>query len=124
MQTCCEETKMYFHFWSFINSEIAHAVEILFHEDKYPLCYMFSRVLSDELAMQAARSPSHYKDLFSRYGDSHVKDKMVMRLSYLKHVDPYTGKTTSLYWNGPQGIDIQNTNLVPMGIYQHHHHKC
>ena len=29
------------------------------------------------------RAPSQYKDHLSRYGDSHVKDKMVARLSYL-----------------------------------------
>ena len=29
------------------------------------------------------RTPSQYKDLLSRYGHSHVKDKMVMRPSYL-----------------------------------------
>ena len=33
--------------------------------------------------------------IFLRYGDPHVKDKMVAR--------PYTAKTTSLYWDGPQG---------------------
>ena len=36
-------------------------------------------------------------------GDSHVKDKTVVRPSYLQHVDPYTGKTTSKYWDGPLG---------------------
>ena len=33
------------------------------------------------------------KTIFPRYGDSHVKDKTVVRPSYLKHGDPYTGKT-------------------------------
>ena len=40
------------------------------------------------------------KTVFPRYGDSHVKDKMVARQSYLKHGDPYTVKKTSLYWDG------------------------
>ena len=31
----------------------------------------------------ATRAPSQYKDHLSRYGDSHVKDKTVARLSYL-----------------------------------------
>ena len=35
------------------------------------------------------------------YGDSQVKDKTVARPSYLQHEDPYTGKTASLYWDGP-----------------------
>ena len=39
--------------------------------------------------------------VFPRYGDSYVKDKTVARPSYLKHGDPYTGETTSLYWDGP-----------------------
>ena len=37
------------------------------------------------------------KTVFPRYGDSHVKDKTVAR-----HGDPYTGKTTSLYWDVPE----------------------
>ena len=41
------------------------------------------------------------KTIFPRYGDSHVKDKTVARPSYLQHGDPYTGKTASLYWDGP-----------------------
>ena len=36
------------------------------------------------------------------YGVSHVKDKAVVRPSYFKHGNPYTGKTTSLYRDGPQ----------------------
>ena len=46
-------------------------------------------------------APSQYKDRLSRYGDSHVKDKPVVRPSYLKHENPYTGKTTSLYRDAP-----------------------
>ena len=42
--------------------------------------------------------------IFPRYEDSHVKDKMVVRLSYLKHEDPYTDKMTSFYWDAPQGF--------------------
>ena len=42
------------------------------------------------------------KTVFPRYGDSHVKDKTVVRPSYLLHGDTFTGKTTSLYWDGPQ----------------------
>ena len=48
-----------------------------------------------------SRALSQYK-VFPRYGDSHVKDKTVVRLSYLFHGDPYNGKTTSLYCDGPQ----------------------
>ena len=42
------------------------------------------------------------KTVFPGYGDSHVKDKTIVRLSYLKHGDPYAGKTTFLYWDGTQ----------------------
>ena len=35
------------------------------------------------------------------YGDSYNKDKTVVRLSYLYHGNPYTGKSASLYWNAP-----------------------
>ena len=45
----------------------------------------------------AVMVPFQYKDRLSRYGDSHVKDKNVIRPSYLLHGDPYTGKTISLY---------------------------
>ena len=41
------------------------------------------------------------KTIFPWYGDSHVTDKTVARPSYLQHEDPYTGKTISLYWDGP-----------------------
>ena len=39
------------------------------------------------------------KTVFFRYGDTHIKDKTVARPSYLYNCDPYTGKTTSLYWD-------------------------
>ena len=49
---------------------------------------------------------SQYKGCLSRYGDSHVqdshvKDKTVARPSHHQHGNPYTGKTTSLYWDSP-----------------------
>ena len=46
------------------------------------------------------------KTVFPRYGDSHVKDKTVVRPSYLWHGDLYTVKTTSLYWDGRQIISM------------------
>ena len=42
-----------------------------------------------------------YKDSLSQVRDSHVKDKAVAIPSYLWHGDPYTSKTTSLYWDPP-----------------------
>ena len=58
------------------------------------------------------------KTVFPRYGESHVKDKTVARLSYLKHRDPYTGKTTSLYWDGPQGSRARfSINSVDQGSW-------
>ena len=44
-------------------------------------------------------SLSQYKDCLSQAWDCLVKDKTVARPSYLKHGDPHTGKTTSLYWD-------------------------
>ena len=52
------------------------------------------------------------KTVFPRYGDSHVKDKTVARPSYLLHGDPYAGKTTSLYWDGP--LVFETTILVSL----------
>ena len=41
------------------------------------------------------------KTIFPRYGDIHYKDKTVVRLSYHDKGNPYTDKTTSLYWGDP-----------------------
>ena len=46
------------------------------------------------------RPPSQWKGRLSRYGDFYVKDKTVARPFCLLHGDPYTDKTTSLYWDG------------------------
>ena len=43
---------------------------------------------------------SQYKDRLYKYG-SHIKDKTVAKPTYLYNGDPYTGKTASLYWDGP-----------------------
>ena len=45
--------------------------------------------------------PSQYKEGLSRYGYFHYKDKMVMKPSYLDNGNSCTGKTWSLYWDGP-----------------------
>ena len=57
---------------------------------------------------------------FPRYGDSHVKDKTVVRLSYLQHLqhlqpilqhrDPYTCKMAALYWDSPLNIHLITLN--------------
>ena len=47
------------------------------------------------------QAPSQYKDGVSRYWHFHYKDKTVVRPSYLYNKNPYNGKTTSLYWDGP-----------------------
>ena len=59
------------------------------------------------------------KTVFPRYGDSHVKDKTVARPSYLNMRIP-TGKTTSLYWDGPLMFfffppDTQGWGVSPRG---------
>ena len=52
--------------------------------------------------------PSQYKDCLSQVWGfpCDVKDKTIARLSYLSHGEPYTGKTTSLYWDGPQYFNL------------------
>ena len=52
---------------------------------------------------KAARAPSQYKDRLYQVWDSRLEVKTVARPSYLLHGDTYTGKTTSLYWDSPQG---------------------
>ena len=42
------------------------------------------------------------KAVSPRNGDSHAKDKTVARPFYPYHGDPYTGKTTCLYWDSSQ----------------------
>ena len=49
--------------------------------------------------------------------DFHDKDKTVMRPSYLYNGNPYTGKNTSLYWDGPQ-------DHTSMKFYSEYKHKC
>ena len=47
------------------------------------------------------KGPSQYKDRLSKYMEFHYKDKMAVTV-LLYNGNPYTGKTTSLYWDGPQ----------------------
>ena len=67
-------------------------------------CFLWSA--PEQKVEQTIETPvrhcAHYdvtvmKDRFPSYGNSHVKDKTVVRPSYLLRGDPYTGKTTSLY---------------------------
>ena len=46
-------------------------------------------------------APSQYEDDLPRHENFYHEDKTVTRPSYLYNGNPYTGKTTSLYWNGP-----------------------
>ena len=52
----------------------------------------------------STRALSQCKDGLSRCEDFHYKDKMVMRPSYLYNGNPYTGKTTSLYWDASLNV--------------------
>ena len=62
----------------------------------------FTILARQHLHIESGPGPRlNIKTIFPRYGDSHVKDMTVARPSYLSHGDPYTGKTTSLYWDGP-----------------------
>ena len=58
-------------------------------------------------------SPGHRLNIksLSRYRDFNYVDKMVVRPSSLYNVNPYTGKTTSLYWEGPQGSCSWSGNM-------------
>ena len=44
------------------------------------------------------RNKEQFKDHLSWYRDSHYKDNMAMRLSYLYNDHPYIDKTEYLYW--------------------------
>ena len=55
--------------------------------------------------------PSQYKDHLSRYIYFHYKDKTVVRPFYLYNGNSYTGKSASLYWDGPPGILVTSVLL-------------
>ena len=59
-----------------------------------------------------------YKDFLSQVWNSNVKDKTVARPSYLKHGDPYIGKTTYLYWDGHSVFPASDFDLNQEGINQ------
>ena len=42
-----------------------------------------------------SRTPFQYENIFFKYGESHYKEYMVMRPSYLYDGNPYIGKTAS-----------------------------
>ena len=81
------------------------------HRPRLPC--IVNTMAADDLVMQVTRALTamvcleysglgtwahlNIKTVFSWCGDSHVKDKTVVRPSYLSHGDPYTGKATSLY---------------------------
>ena len=67
---------------------------------------------SESKVTQGSGPRLNIKTVFPRYGDSHVKDKTVMRPSYLSHGDPYTGKTTYLYWDGPRVASLLPNSKV------------
>ena len=55
----------------------------------------------DTKSHQIKETPCNLHNM--RDKDFHDKDKTVVRPSYLYNGNTYTGKTTSLYWDGPQG---------------------
>ena len=59
------------------------------------------------VAYEMVCAPSQYKNVFSRYGNSHYKDKTVVRPSYLYNGTHCTVKTTSSYWNDPRFFSAQ-----------------
>ena len=50
----------------------------------------------------ASRAPPQYEDCLSRYGNFHYKDTTAMRQSDPYKWNSFTGKTASLYWDGPR----------------------
>ena len=71
----------------------------------YPIRFLFKRFCKvREAVTLLPGSCLNIKTVFPRHGDSHVKDKAVVRPSYLEHGDPYTDKMTSLYWARPQVV--------------------
>ena len=54
------------------------------------------------LTRQESVQRLNIKTILPRYEYSHVKDKTVVRPSYFLTGDPYSSKTTSLYWDSPQ----------------------
>ena len=54
--------------------------------------------------------PPRYKNRLSIYRDSHYKDKTLVRPAYLYDGNSCTGKTPSVYWDGPF---ISNTISFP-----------
>ena len=45
---------------------------------------------------------SQYEDRLSSYGDSHYKDRTVVKPSRFYHGDPYTGSIPYYLWDGLQ----------------------
>ena len=79
-----------------------------------------------------ARDLSQYEDHIAKYRDSHYKDVMVVRPSYLYNGNPCTGKMTSLYWDGPlitfhavsRYNSLQWHRHGRNGVSNHQHHDC
>ena len=79
-----------------------------------------STVLTKKLDLFPPWGPLNIKTVFSRYGDSHVKNKTIVRLSYLYNGNSYTDKTTSLYWDGPHVPQVINDCVSPLSTRRHH----
>ena len=72
------------------------------HVSKLMLSIYITKHAMMVLEVAPCREPGprlNIKTIFPRYGDFHIKDKTVVRPSYIQHGDPYTGKATSLYWD-------------------------
>ena len=71
-----------------------------------PIQHDVGNSLTTTVAGQKPDPRLDIKSLF-RYGDSHYKDKTVVRPSYLYNGNPFTGTATSSYWDGPQRLNTQ-----------------
>ena len=76
---------------------------------------IWSQICSYEMRSGPRRN---IETVFRRQKNSHVKDKTTVRPSYLQHSDLYAGKTTYLYWGGPQGSHQTNPQPRPPPRYQ------
>ena len=90
----------------------------------FRVCFHIPIPLRSDLLPSPPGPRLNIKTVFPRYGDSHVKDKTVARPYYLQHGDPYTGKTTSLYWDSTQALIDWSvvgmyTKVIRLWMYTH-----
>ena len=69
-----------------------------------------------------ATAPFHYEDSLRRSRESHDKDMMPMRLSYLEGWNPVPGNIASLYWINPYAL-LSLTSNATLNIQGYKYNK-